>query len=198
MTSAAEFREFGKAMIDYVADYLENIRERPVLPKVEPGYLKELIPSEAPEQPEEWPAVMADVERVIMPGVTHWHHPNFMAYFPTANSYPAIVADILSDAIACIGFSWISSPACTELEMSMMNWVAKMLDLPEEFLFRPDGKGGGVIQGTASEASLVALLAARARAVKEQQEKDCPQDEKEEDGAIRDATSRSPQPYINN
>ena len=198
MTSAAEFREFGKAMIDYVADYLENIRERPVLPKVEPGYLKELIPPEAPERPEEWPAVMADVERVIMPGVTHWHHPSFMAYFPTANSYPAIVADILSDAIACIGFSWISSPACTELEMSMMNWVAKMLDLPEEFLFRPDGKGGGVIQGTASEASLVALLAARARAVKEQQEKDRPQDEKEEDGAIRDATSRSLQLYFNN
>ena len=102
------------------------------------------------------------------------------------------MADILSDAIACIGFSWISSPACTELEMSMMNWVAKMLDLPEEFLFRPDGKGGGVIQGTASEASLVALLAARARAVKEQQEKGKgrPQGEREEDGAIRDATSK--------
>jgi aromatic-L-amino-acid decarboxylase len=166
MTTPEEFRVFGKAMIDYVADYLENIRDRPVLPEVKPGYLKHLIPSEAPEKPEEWPAVMADVERVIMPGITHWHHPSFMAYFPTANSYPAIVADILSDAIGCIGFTWIASPACTELEMSMMNWLGKMLNLPEEFLFREGGNGGGVIQGTASEATLVALLAARARCVK--------------------------------
>ena len=108
MTDAAEFRKFGKAMVDYVADYLENIRDRPVLPEVKPGYLKDMIPEEAPQTPEDWPAVMADVERVIMPGVTHWHHPNFLAYFPTANSYPAIVADILSDAIGCIGFSWVS------------------------------------------------------------------------------------------
>ena len=166
MTSPAEFREFGKAMIDYVADYLENIRDRPVLPEVKPGYIKNLLPDEAPEKPEEWGTVMADVERIVMPGVTHWHHPNFLAYFPTGNSYPAIVADILSDAIGCIGFTWLASPACTELEMSMMNWLGKMLCLPEEFLFTPGGNGGGVIQGTASEATVVALLAARARAVK--------------------------------
>ena len=91
---------------------------------------------------------MSDVERVIMPGVTHWHSPQFHAYFPTANSYPAIVADILSDAIACVGFSWIASPACTELEMAMMNWLGKMIDLPEQFLFSPNGKGGGVIQAS--------------------------------------------------
>ena len=111
---------------------------------------------------------MSDIERVIMPGVTHWHSPQFHAYFPTANSYPAIVGDILSDAIACIGFSWIAryqllhyfitkiiesiivlselfieyliktsnySPACTELEMVMMDWLGKMLNLPQEFLF---------------------------------------------------------------
>eukprot|EP00095_Tigriopus_kingsejongensis_P010576 snap_masked-scaffold1137_size60140-processed-gene-0.11 protein:Tk10576 transcript:snap_masked-scaffold1137_size60140-processed-gene-0.11-mRNA-1 annotation:"aromatic-l-amino-acid decarboxylase" len=165
MTSAQEFREFGRAMIDYVADYLENIRERPVLSKVHPGYLKELIPDEAPNAPEQWKDVMSDIERVIMPGVTHWHSPQFLAYFPTGNSYPAIVADILSDAIGCIGFSWIASPACTELEMVMMNWLGKMLDLPEQFLFRPGAKGGGVIQGTASEATLVALLSARSQAI---------------------------------
>ena len=165
MTTPEEFRKFGKEMIDYVADYLENIRDKPVLPTVKPGYIKDLIPAEAPENPESWQDVMKDVDRVIMPGVTHWHHPQFHAYFATANSYPSIVADILSDAIGCIGFSWIASPACTELEMVMMNWMGKMLALPEDFLFRPGGQGGGVIQGTASEASLVAVLSARARTV---------------------------------
>ncbi len=166
MTTPNEFREFGKAMIDYAADYLENIRERPVLPDVRPGYLRNLLPDEAPEKPEEWKDVMADIERLVMPGVTHWQHPNFFAYFPAANSYPAIVADILSGAINCIGFTWLASPACTELEMAMMNWLGRMLQLPDEFLFTPGGKGGGVIQGTASEATMVALLAARARAAK--------------------------------
>lgn len=107
---------------------------------------------------------MKDIERVIMPGVTHWHSPHFHAYYPTANSYPAIVADMLSGAIACIGFTWISSPACTELEVVTMDWLGKAIDLPPQFLSGPsNGKGGGVIQGTASEATLVALLSARAR-----------------------------------
>lgn len=166
MTSPEEFREFGRAMIDYVADYLENIRSKRVLPTVEPGYLRPLLPDHAPEQAEDWQDVLKDIDRVIMPGVTHWHSPQFHAYFPTANSYPAIVADILSDAIGCIGFSWIASPACTELEMVMMDWLGKMLQLPQEFLFTgTNSRGGGVIQGTASEATLVALLSARARAI---------------------------------
>ncbi|XP_050306675.1 aromatic-L-amino-acid decarboxylase-like isoform X2 [Anthonomus grandis grandis] len=160
---ANQFREFGKAMIDYAAEYLENIRDRRVLPTVQPGYLRPLIPDSAPEKPEKWEDVLKDVERVIMPGVTHWHSPRFHAYFPTANSYPAIVADILSGAIACIGFSWISSPACTELEVVMLDWLGKALGLPEEFLACSGGKGGGVIQGTASEATLVALLGAKAK-----------------------------------
>ena len=123
-----------------------------------------------------------------MPGVTHWHHPQFHAYFPTANSYPGIgsnlfclqelptskiclsVADMLSGAISCIGFSWLASPACTELEMLTMDWLGKMLNLPEHFLFSSEGPGGGVIQGTASEATLVALLSARARVVTEYME----------------------------
>jgi aromatic-L-amino-acid/L-tryptophan decarboxylase len=89
----------------------------------------------------------------------------FHAYFPTANSYPAIVADMLSGAIACIGFTWIASPACTELEVVMLDWLGKMLELPSEFLACSGGKGGGVIQGTASEATLVALLGAKAKAM---------------------------------
>uniref|UniRef100_A0A8C8CV73 Aromatic-L-amino-acid decarboxylase n=1 Tax=Oncorhynchus tshawytscha TaxID=74940 RepID=A0A8C8CV73_ONCTS len=123
---AAEFRRRGKEMVDLIADYLENIEQRPVYPDVEPGYLRSLIPEEAPEEPDTYEDVVKDIERVIMPGVTHWHSPYFYAYFPTANSFPAMLADMLSGAIGCIGFSW----------------------------------------GTASEATLVALLAARSRAVR--------------------------------
>lgn len=95
--------------------------------------------------------------------MTHWNSPQFHAYFPTANSYPAMCADMLSGALSCIGFTWIASPACTELEMVMMDWLAKMIHLPPHFLFSSGGKGGGVIQGTASEATLVCLLAARSQ-----------------------------------
>ncbi|CAH1792590.1 unnamed protein product [Owenia fusiformis] len=161
----AEFRRRGKEMIDYVADYLENIQERRVFPTVEPGYLHQLIPDHAPEEGEKWDDLFKDIERVIMPGVTHWNHPQFHAYFPSANSYPAMCADILCDAIGCLGFTWASSPACTELEVVMMDWLAKLLNLPEQFL--SGGKGGGVIQGTASEATFVALLAARQKAIQD-------------------------------
>ncbi|CAF0754777.1 unnamed protein product [Brachionus calyciflorus] len=162
-----EFRIRGKEMIDLVADYLENIENRQVLPSVKPGYLKDLIPSEAPAHPDKWEDLVSDIERVIMPGVTHWHSPHFHAYFPTANSYPAICADILSDAIACIGFSWIATPACTELEVVMMDWLARLLNMPEFYLASSGGLGGGVIQGTASESVLVTLLSARNKAIHE-------------------------------
>ncbi|XP_052225144.1 aromatic-L-amino-acid decarboxylase-like [Dreissena polymorpha] len=162
---AEEFCRHGKEMIDYVADYLENIRERRVFPTVEPGYLRKLIPEEAPEEGESFEDIFKDVERVIMPGITHWQSPNFHAYFPTGSSYPAIVADILSGSFGGVGFSWASSPACTELEVVVLDWLAKMLELPESFLASSGGTGGGVIQGTASEATLVALLSARAREI---------------------------------
>lgn len=107
-----EFRIRGKEMVDLVADYLDNIEGRSVLPQVQPGYLKELLPESAPDQPDTWEDVVQDIEKCIMPGVTHWHHPSFHAYFPTANSYPSICADMLSDAIGCIGFSWVFINSC--------------------------------------------------------------------------------------
>nr|KAF7399893.1 hypothetical protein H0235_015630 [Vespula pensylvanica] len=167
---AEDFKKFAKEMVEYITNYLENIRERRVLPTIEPGYMKPLLPSEAPRTAEKWEDIMSDIERVIMPGVTHWHSPKFHAYFPTAQSYPAIVADMLSGAIACIGFTWMASPACTELEVTMLDWLGQMLDLPKEFLACSGGKGGGVIQGTASEATLVALLGAKAKKIKEVKE----------------------------
>lgn len=161
-----EYRRIGKEMVDYVADYLENIEQRPVYPDVEPGYLRTLVPAEAPEMPETYDEIIKDVERVIMPGVTHWHSPYFFAYFPASSSVPAMVADMLCTGIGCIGFSWAASPACTELETVMLDWLGKMLKLPECFIAGTQGHGGGVIQGTASEATLVMLLAARCKAVR--------------------------------
>ncbi|KAG9345057.1 hypothetical protein JZ751_009598 [Albula glossodonta] len=163
----AEFRRRGKEMVDYIADYLESIEQRQVYPDVQPGYLRSLIPEEAPEQPDSYEDVVRDIERVIMPGVTHWHSPYFYAYYSTGNSYPSLLADMLSAAIGCVGFSWAASPACTELETVMLDWLGKMLNLPEDFLAGTAGQGGGVIQGTASEATIVALLAARSRTVRQ-------------------------------
>lgn len=158
-----EFEAAGQQMLKYVIDYHKKIRERRVLPDVKPGFMRKLLPDHAPQTPEKWDQVYKDIERVVMPGVTHWHHPHFYAYFPTANSYPALLADILSDTIACIGFTWASCPSCTELEVIVMDWLAKVLDLPERFLSTSPGFGGGVIQGTASEATLVAVLSARTK-----------------------------------
>ncbi|ELU11164.1 hypothetical protein CAPTEDRAFT_119245 [Capitella teleta] len=163
---ASEFRKRGKEMVDYIADYMENIHSRRVIPEVQPGYLREMLPNKAPRKGDAWKDVMKDVERAVMPGITHWQHPRFHAYFPAGNSYPSILADMLSDAIGCIGFSWAASPACTELETVVLDWLAKMIGLPPVF-WHEHGIGGGVIQGSASECVLVCLMAARHAAITE-------------------------------
>ncbi|XP_059328219.1 aromatic-L-amino-acid decarboxylase isoform X5 [Ammospiza nelsoni] len=160
---AAEFRKRGKEMVDYVADYLEKIEKRQVFPDVEPGYLRPLVADSAPQDPESFEDVFKDIEKIIMPGVTHWHSPYFFAYFPSASSFPALLADMLCGGIGCVGFSWAASPACTELETVMLDWLGKMVNLPKEFLAEKDGQGGGVIQfcatlGTTSCCSFDKLL----------------------------------------
>ncbi|XP_055920671.1 histidine decarboxylase isoform X3 [Eupeodes corollae] len=161
-----EYRRRGKQMVDYIADYLENIRDRRVYPDVKPGYMRNLLPESAPIDGENWDAIFNDVERVIMPGVTHWQSPHMHAYFPALNSFPSLLGDMLADAINCLGFTWASSPACTELEIIVMNWLGKMIGLPDDFLhLNNNSKGGGVIQTTASESTLVCLLAGRTRAI---------------------------------
>uniref|UniRef100_A0A8D1NE66 Aromatic-L-amino-acid decarboxylase n=1 Tax=Sus scrofa TaxID=9823 RepID=A0A8D1NE66_PIG len=107
--NASDFRRRGKEMVDYMADYLEGIEGRQVYPDVQPGYLRPLIPATAPQEPDTFEDILQDVEKIIMPGVTHWHSPYFFAYFPTASSYPAMLADMLCGAIGCIGFSWAHS-----------------------------------------------------------------------------------------
>uniref|UniRef100_A0A0K0DXG0 Aromatic-L-amino-acid decarboxylase n=1 Tax=Strongyloides stercoralis TaxID=6248 RepID=A0A0K0DXG0_STRER len=160
------FRVYGKQMIDIVADYWDSMRDRKPLPNVQPGFMKDLIPSEPPIKGEEWKEIFKDIEDVVLQGNTNWHHPHFFAYFPTALSYPSIMGDILSGGIASIGFSWKSSPSMTELEMAMTDWLIKAFKLPTYFLNSDNGPGAGIIQNTASDATLVAILSARARAVK--------------------------------
>ncbi|XP_071580924.1 aromatic-L-amino-acid decarboxylase [Temnothorax nylanderi] len=168
-----DYRKHGKEMVDYIADYLGDIRSRRVYPAVSPGYLRNVLPASAPVDGEPWEDIFADVEKCIMPGVTHWQSPHMHAYFPALNSPASLLGDMLADAVNCLGFTWASSPACTELETIVMNWLGKMIGLPEDFLHRPGGSGGGgVIQTTASEATLVCLLAARTRAIRDVQEND--------------------------
>ncbi|XP_035775799.1 histidine decarboxylase-like isoform X2 [Anopheles albimanus] len=161
-----EYRKRGKEMVDYIADYLQNIRDRRVFPDVRPGYMRTMVPDSAPLDGEQWENIFGDIERVIMPGVTHWLSPRMHAYFPALNSFPSLLGDMLADGINCLGFTWASSPACTELESIVMNWLGKMIGLPDEFLhLSPNSKGGGVIQTTASESTLVCLLAGRTVAI---------------------------------
>ncbi|XP_014259569.1 aromatic-L-amino-acid decarboxylase-like [Cimex lectularius] len=161
-----EFKKFAKEAIDYVVEYNENIRDRTVLPDISPGYLHTLLPEEVPKHPEHWTEIIPDIERFIMPGITHWNSPMFNAYFPAGQSYPSIVGDILSSGIGCIGFNWMTSPACTELEVIVLDWLAKLMHLPEHFLAKSKGPGGGIIQGSGSEGILVALIIAKDKMVK--------------------------------
>ncbi|KAM9061479.1 histidine decarboxylase [Sarcophilus harrisii] len=157
-----EYRERGKEMVDYIFHYLSTVRERRVTPDVQPGYMRSQLPDSAPVEPDSWDTIFGDIEKIIMPGVVHWQSPHMHAYFPALTSWPSLLGDMLADAINCLGFTWASSPACTELEMNVMDWLAKMLGLPEHFLHHhPNSQGGGVLQSTVSESTLVALLAAR-------------------------------------
>ena len=157
-----EFRRRGHALIDWIADYQARIESLPVLSRVRPGEIRAKLPPAAPLQGESFDQILADVERIILPGITHWQSPNFFAYFPANASGPAILGDLLSSGLGVQGMLWSTSPACTELETHVLDWLVPMLGLPEKFL--STGPGGGVIQDTASSASLCALLAARERA----------------------------------
>jgi aromatic-L-amino-acid decarboxylase len=157
-----DFRKHGHAMVDWIADYLERVESFPVQSTVAPGWVRSQLPANPPEHGEPWERIAADVDRVILPGITHWQSPNFFGYFPANASGPAILGELLSAGLGVQGMLWSTSPACTELETHVMDWLAGMLGLPAHF--RSDGPGGGVIQDTASSATLCALIAARERA----------------------------------
>jgi aromatic-L-amino-acid decarboxylase len=133
-----------------------------VLAAVQPGQIRASLPPSAPAHGEPFNAILSDFEKLILPGITHWQSPNFFAYFPCNASGPAILGDLLSSGLGVQGMLWATSPACTELETHVLDWLVPMLGLPEKFL--STSSGGGVIQDTASSASLCALLAGRERA----------------------------------
>lgn len=168
--SAVEFRRHGRELIDWIADYLEHVERYPVQSRINPGSIRAKLPPTPPTGPEPFDAMMRDVESIIMPGVTHWQHPGFFGYFPANTSEPAILGELLSAGLGVQGMLWATSPACTELETHVLDWLAQMLGLPDRL--RPGapghagsgGAGGAVIQDTASSATLCALLAARERA----------------------------------
>uniref|UniRef100_A0A0L8H5W6 Aromatic-L-amino-acid decarboxylase n=1 Tax=Octopus bimaculoides TaxID=37653 RepID=A0A0L8H5W6_OCTBM len=165
MEKSENFDAATKQLTKYIIDYFGNIGSRNAYPAVEPGFMKTLIPAEAPETPDKWENVFNDIERVIMPGVCHWHHPKFGAYFPARTSYAAILAAMLSDALVNVVISWKSAPAATELEVIVLDWLAKAIKLPEIFLSTSEGSGGGVIQNSSTECMLMSLFAARTTSI---------------------------------
>jgi len=148
-----EFRKYGHELIEWMAAYFENIENLPVKSKVQPGEIINQLPDFAPDLPEDFDKIMEDFNRVIVPGMTHWQHPGWHAYFTANNSYPSILAEMLTSAMGAQCMSWATSPAATELEERVMEWLRDMTGLPKTF--------SGVIQDTASTATLVSLLTAR-------------------------------------
>ena len=157
-----EFRRQGHAAIDWIADYWDSLDGLPVRSPARPGDVRRALPVAAPEDGESFDAVLADLDEIVVPGLTHWQHPRFFAYFPANSSPAAILGDLLSSGIGAQGMIWATSPAVTEVEQVVLDWFAEALGLPAAF--RSDGPGGGVIQDTASTATFTAILSALHRA----------------------------------
>ena len=151
-----EFRRHAHQLADWMADYFRDVGRLPVTPEVEPGDIRRQIPEAAPDEGEPFERVFQEFRDLVLPGMTHWNHPGWFAYFPANNSPPSVLAEMLTATLGAQCMSWATSPAATELEQAMMEWLRRMVGLPGEFV--------GVIQDTASTATLVALLSARERA----------------------------------
>ncbi|MEM8835059.1 MAG: aminotransferase class V-fold PLP-dependent enzyme [Planctomycetota bacterium] len=157
-----EFRRVGHRVIDWLASYMERVESMPVRPSTEPGEVAAMLPDAPPESSEGWDAILADLDRIVVPNLMHWQHPGFLGYFPCNASGPAILGDLVSTGLGVQGMLWSTSPACTEIETVVLDWFADAIGLPS--VFRSDAEGGesgGVILGTASEAALTAMIAAR-------------------------------------
>ena len=148
-----EFRRLGHQVVDWVADYRARAASLPVMSRMSPGDVKAQLPASPPAAPEAFEAILADVERVIVPGLSHWQHPRFFGYFPSNGELASVLGDYLSTGLGVLGLSWQSSPALTELEEVATDWMRQMVGLSAAW--------SGVIQDTASSCTLVALLCAR-------------------------------------
>ncbi len=160
--SPDEFRRRGHEMVDWVADYFERIEQLPVISRVEPGEVRAALPAAAPEEPEPFAAVMRDLDEIIMPGITHWQSPHWYAYFPANSSGPSLLGEMAAAGLGVQGMLWATSPAATELETVVVDWMVDLLGLPTAW--KTTGPGGGVIQMSASDSTLVALVTAREQA----------------------------------
>jgi aromatic-L-amino-acid decarboxylase len=149
-------------MVDWIARYMEGVGDRPIVPDVEPGEIRSRLPDRAPEQPEAFADIMRDLDDVVMPGITHWQSPGWFAYFPANSSPPAVLGEMAAAGLAVQGMMWSTSPACTEIESQVMDWLVDLLDLPQGW--KTSGPGGGVIQMSASDSTHAALVVARHRA----------------------------------
>lgn len=165
-----QFTQAANSSALEIDQYFSNIVDRPVLPSVSPGYLQKRLPSSAPEHGESWSNIQSDIEKHIMPGITHWQHPKYMAFFPATTSYPSMLGEMWSAALSSPAFNWICSPVVTELETVVMDWFAQIIALPKTFMSKSEG--GGVIQLSASDAIATMMIAARERFVRRQLERD--------------------------
>ncbi len=153
-----EFRRHGHELVDWIADYFSHVGELPVTPALRPGDIRRRLPESPPAQGEPFEVLFRDFREIILPGMTHWNHPGWFAYFPGNNSPPSVLGEMLTAAMGAQCMSWVTSPAATELEQVTMDWLRGMMGLPADFT--------GVIQDTASTATLVALLSAREHATR--------------------------------
>lgn len=163
--STDEFRRYGKELIDWIADYWDEVEGLNVQPRVQPGETRAKLPPTAPELPEDFRHMIADLDRVVKPAMTHWQSPNWFAYFPANGSLPGILGELVSAGVGQQGMLWSTSPACTEVESHMADWLVDLMSLPQDW--KTTGPGGGVIQGSASDATHTALVVARQLAAKE-------------------------------
>ncbi len=159
--SAEEFREHGHALIDWVANYLEKVESYPIQSRVRPGEIRAKLPEAAPEHPEPFESILRDLDEIILPGITHWQSPGWFAYFPGNASPPAILGELASAGLNVQGMLWSTSPAATELESVVMDWLVGLLGLPPAW--KSTGPGGGVIQPSASDSTHTALVVAGTR-----------------------------------
>ncbi len=159
--SPDEFRKNGHAVVEWVANYLEHVDEFPVFSTAKPGEIASMLPDSAPEDPESFDRLLADLDEVVVPGLTHWQSPNWFAYFPANSSPPSILAELVSAGLGVQGMLWSTSPAATEIESKVLDWLVDLMDLPQGW--KSTGPGGGVIQMSASDATHAVLVVARHR-----------------------------------
>lgn len=154
-----EFRRHGYEMIDWVANYLERVPDLPVLSDVQPGDIAAMLPPKAPERGEPFEALLSDLDDVVLPGITHWQSPNWFAYFPANASPPSILAELATAGLGVQGMLWHTSPAATEIEARVLDWLVDAMGLPDTW--KSEGPGGGVIQMSASDSTHAVLVVAR-------------------------------------